>query len=64
MKLNSKGEIVYVRYGSPRGYECLHCAKALTPPPNKTIYADPWTWYKDGAGRIRCGQCRNLAERV
>lgn len=61
---NSKGELVYIRYGSTRGYECRHCGKTLAAPPKEMIYADRWSWYKDGAGRIRCRQCRNLAERV
>ena len=64
MKLNSRGQLIYVEYGSSGGYECPHCARTLTPPPKEAIYAAAWTWYKDGAGRVRCGQCKNLAERV
>ena len=64
MKLNSKGEIVYIRYGSPRGYKCLHCAKTLTQPPKEAIYGGEWDWFKDGADRVRCRQCGNLAERI
>lgn len=64
MKINDKGQFVYVRYGSPRGYKCLHCGIRLVPPPNKAIYGTAWDWYKDGAGRIKCGRCNNLAERV
>ena len=61
---NSKGEIVYTKYGSVYEYVCQHCGVILGKPPKEAIYAAAWTWYKDGAGRVRCGQCKNLAERV
>ena len=64
MKRNSKGEIIYIRYGSPRGYECRYCGKTLTSPPKEAIYGRVWDWCKDGAGRIRCKVCNNPAERV
>lgn len=64
MKINAKGQFVYVRYGSTKGYECLHCRRILTAPAKETIYSAANPWYKDGSGRIRCLQCGNLAERV
>lgn len=65
MKINTKGQFVYVSYGSiSNKYECLHCGQILTPPAKETIYSAANPWYKDGSGRIRCLRCGNLAERV
>lgn len=64
MKLDNKGKLTYIKYGSSGEYKCKHCARILAPPPKEAIYLGVWDWYKDGAGRVRCSQCGNLAERV
>lgn len=61
MRINDKGKLVYVDYGSIKGYECIHCAHILLKPANKAIYSDMNVWYVGSAGRKRCAMCNNLA---